>query len=81
MVDVGITRENRCMSDKWHFVIQLPVTQEILFDISCQAGIKEVYGDGALLTIIPENIKFDALHRWLSCYLRQKHESLNHFSE
>jgi len=69
------------MTDKWQFIIQIPVTQEMLFDISSLAGVKEAYGDGALLTIIPEKIKFEALKQWLSCYLRQKHEMLYRYSE
>ncbi|HEX3019397.1 MAG TPA: hypothetical protein VHP36_03805 [Chitinispirillaceae bacterium] len=71
------------MHDKWQFVVQLPVTQDMLFDIRCLAGVKDVYGEGALLTIIPENksVRFDAFHRWLSCYLKQKHELKNRFSE
>lgn len=69
------------MTDKWQFIIQLPVSQEMLLDINSLTGVKEAYGDGALLTIVPENIKFEALKRWLSCYLRQKHEMLYRFSE
>lgn len=66
------------MKNEWQFIIQLPVTQDILFDIRSMAGVKDVYGEGALLTIIPnKETRFEALHKWLSCYLREKHEILN----
>lgn len=69
------------MPDEWHFIVQIPVTQEMLLDISALPGVKKAFGDGALLTIIPENIKFEALNQWLSSYLRRKHEMLHRFSE
>jgi|GEM_PF-2836441 hypothetical protein len=72
----NITGECGCMPDEWQFIVQIPVTQEMLLDISSLAGVKDAYADGALLTVIPENIKFETLKQWLSSYLHQKHEML-----
>lgn len=74
-----IFRETVCsMHDKWDFIIQLPVTPEILFDLKDIAGVKDAYGEGALLTIVPDNsVTFESVHKWLSGYLRQKHKKQN----
>jgi hypothetical protein len=63
------------MTNEWQFVIQLTIDRSLICDIKGLPGVKDAFGEGALLTIIPQDsgVSFASVHQVLSALIRKKH--------
>jgi hypothetical protein len=63
------------MTNEWQFVIQLTIDRSLIHEIKGLPGVKDAFGEGALLTIIPldSGVSFAAVHQVLSALIRERH--------